>query len=79
MTITGKNGNSIFLPFTGEYYDDYLEDRGEYGAYWSGTRDSGTGAIDFGAWCDNDDGDSGVNWDASEFGYGHSVRPVKDK
>ncbi|MBQ3246345.1 MAG: hypothetical protein IJB06_06495 [Bacteroidales bacterium] len=78
MTVKGQNGNSIFLPFAGEYYDDYLEDRGEYGAYWSGTRDSGTGAIDFGAWCDNDDSDS-VNWDASEFGYGHSVRPVKDK
>ena len=33
--VTGKNGNSIFLPATGSYIDTFLEQLGVNGSYWS--------------------------------------------
>ena len=33
--VTGRNGNSIFLPFTGWYGDQGWEGVGEFGHYWS--------------------------------------------
>ncbi|MFR3329761.1 MAG: BACON domain-containing protein [Odoribacter splanchnicus] len=35
--VTGPNGNSIFLPATGQYTDEGLKLRGAQGFYWSGT------------------------------------------
>ena len=34
-TVTGPNGNSIFLPAAGCRYDSDLDDAGSYGYYWS--------------------------------------------
>ena len=34
-TVTGPNGNSIFLPAAGGRYDDTLGEVGSYGYYWS--------------------------------------------
>ncbi len=33
--VTGPNGNSIFLPATGERYDTSIGSAGEFGCYWS--------------------------------------------
>ena len=35
--VTGPNGNSIFLPAAGYYYDTYVNFAGYYGGYWSST------------------------------------------
>ena len=35
--VTGPNGNSIFLPAAGYYYDTYVNFDGYYGGYWSST------------------------------------------
>ena len=33
--VTGKNGNSVFLPAAGFFYDDDFYSDGSYGGYWS--------------------------------------------
>ena len=38
MTLTGPNGNSIFLPAAGERFGNVLKDNGYKGEYWSNTR-----------------------------------------
>lgn len=38
--VTGPNGNSIFLPFTGFRYGEGLEGAGQFGYYWSGVVDA---------------------------------------
>ncbi len=40
-TVTGKNGNSIFLPASGNRYGSSLIAHGSYGYYWSATLYSG--------------------------------------
>jgi len=40
-TVTGTNGNSIFLPASGNRYGSSLYDHGSYGYYWSASLDSG--------------------------------------
>lgn len=77
MTVTGQNGNSIFLPFAGGRDDVELYDEGYCGYYWSGTI--------YGEY-DNDNNaynldlfDGGRYWDVYERLYGLSVRPVTDK
>lgn len=37
-TVTGPNGNSIFLPAAGYCYDDDIRDRNSSGNYWLGTQ-----------------------------------------
>lgn len=42
--FTGSNGNSIFIPFAGRYYEkvkdtNVLDNAGSWGYYWSATRD----------------------------------------
>ena len=37
--LTGPNGNSIFLPAAGYYWDDNLHNAGNSGYYWSSTQD----------------------------------------
>lgn len=39
MFTSRKNGNSIFLPATGYRGNDYLDDAGSSGRYWSSSRD----------------------------------------
>ncbi|MBR4299659.1 MAG: hypothetical protein IKT59_08110 [Bacteroidales bacterium] len=36
MTISGPNGKNIFLPFAGHRYNDYINNDGVCGYYWSG-------------------------------------------
>ena len=40
--VTGKNGNSIFLPATGSYIDTSLQRLGINGGYWSSTLSGST-------------------------------------
>lgn len=75
--VTGPNGNSIFLPFTGfRYYDD-LREEGYYGDFWSGTYDDdyGYGYCAFDLYCFKDTFD----WFSLAREYGRSVRPVTEK
>lgn len=37
LRFTGPNGNSIFLPFTGSWYDGKKYNQGESAFYWSGS------------------------------------------
>ena len=37
--VTGPNGNSIFLPAAGSYYESSLNNDGNYGSYWSSESD----------------------------------------
>lgn len=41
--ITGKNGNSIFIPATGVSFDNDVEIRGCIGIYWTGDDSASTG------------------------------------
>lgn len=76
MTVTGQNGNSIFLPFAGvrnnsdniDYYDE--------GYYWSGTSSYSSEAYYLFFWGGADPGKDFGNPDRH---IGMSVRPVKDK
>ena len=72
--VTGKNGNSIFLPATGWYYGSSPDYQGELGRYWSSTpRESNTG----GAY-DLDFNSLGPYEAWSYRYYGLTVRPVCD-
>ncbi len=76
MTVTGQNGNSIFLPFAGvrnnsdniDYYDE--------GYYWSGTSSYSTEAYYLFFW---GGADPGKDFGDPDRHIGISVRPVKDK
>ncbi len=72
--VTGKNGNSIFLPATGCRYGSSLSSAGSGGYYWSSTPDSGTHDA-----CSLYFDSSHYDWDDG-YGryYGHSVRPVTE-
>lgn len=78
MTVTGQNGNSIFLPFAGSRGDGGLCYESYCGYCWSGTYneeyydDCNACYLGF---CD--DGDNVWGYDYRS--YGQSVRPVKDK
>ena len=78
MTVTGPNGNSIFLPFAGYRYDDELDEAGYYGCYWSGTNDE-VNDYDYIAYFFHFDDDGYREWGIDRRGYGLSVRPVTDK
>ena len=77
ITVSGQNGNSIFLPFAGYSGGGGLDDESYYGYCWSGTT-YGEGDDDR-AYCLNfyDDGDR--DWGSSYRSYGLSVRPVKER
>ena len=75
-TVTGPNGNSIFLPAAGYRFERYLMDAGKVGTYWSSSvcEDGYTesaGLITF----RNDD--YGVGEGFQRF-YGITIRPVTD-
>ena len=73
--VTGRNGNSIFLPAAGYRFESSLRNVGEYGIYWSSTPyESGTQ----GTYSLYFDGGS-YYVDGRRRCFGSSVRPVTDK
>jgi hypothetical protein len=72
-TITGPNGNSIFLPISGYFSDTNVEDIGYNGTYWSSEQKSDYSSqayvIDI-----YNDGD--ISLFANSRYYGLSIRPV---
>ena len=81
--MTGPNGNSIFIPYSGGYNEDGLCQKGKSTALWSSSHlcdEYGTHGIDFGAYAMR----FWENQLYAELGYadgtcGLSVRAVKDK
>lgn len=72
---SGSNGNSMFLPAAGNYWDDTLYEAGSYGFYWSSSLstenlepDGGSYVLYFGS------SESGCGW-VRRF-VGIAVRPV---
>ena len=71
LTLTGRNGNAIFLPAAGMYWFDDILGAGEDGNYWSSTMGQYSGIY---CACDMNFLDGGQG--RSE---GKSVRPVIDE
>ncbi len=71
-SVTGPNGNSIFLPATGYRLGADVNDRGNYGYYWS----SSLGSSSSGNAYNLDFSGSNYVWNYSSRCYGQSVRPV---
>ena len=71
-TVTGPNGNSIFLPAAGYRFDSALINAGSYGYYWGSSlytiRSDYASSLRFYS--------NGVDWTLSDCYHGHSVRPV---
>ena len=67
--VTGKNGNSIFLPASGFKLNDRTFDEGSYGYYWSSGSGSQANYLEFNSY------DYDIN--GSEPTYGCTVRPVR--
>lgn len=74
MTVTGPNGNSIFLPFAGGRGYDELYYEGNHGCCWCGTDDEDYDACNLIFYSDGHRG-----WDYYYRLYGLSVRPVTEK
>lgn len=77
MTVTGQNGNSIFLPFAGVCFDGDL-DEGYYGFYWSSSHEN----YDYSRCACTlyfYDYPIGLEWGTHAPVYGFSVRPVKER
>lgn len=70
--VTGKNGNSIFLPAADFRYGGSLYDSGDYGHYWSSSLNTDYPA---GAWIASFDSGNVGRYFNSRY-YGLSVRPV---
>ena len=71
--VTGKNGNSIFLPASGFRLDSYSPDRvGSFGCYWSASlfEDNPDEACEMGFLLED------VGWGIDIRRYGYSVRAV---
>ena len=71
--VTGKNGNTIFLPAAGCRYYDYLGSAGSGGYYWSSSLST---SYPFSAWYADFDSDNVGRGNGYYRYYGHSVRPV---
>ncbi|MBR0301253.1 MAG: Ig-like domain-containing protein [Bacteroidales bacterium] len=72
--VTGKNGNSIFLPAAGNLLSTGLFDAGSYGDYWSFSLDPDEPAIALNVYFYSDDvcGSTGTRTN------GYSIRPVTE-
>lgn len=68
--VTGSNGNSIFLPASGFWYEKLLEDVGVSGLYWSSNVYNGIGRYSLEFYPEYK-GSRGFG-----FYYGHQIRPV---
>ncbi|MBR4166926.1 MAG: Ig-like domain-containing protein [Bacteroidales bacterium] len=73
--VTGKNGNKIFLPASGNRYDAVFYNIDSWGYYWSSTVDDIYSEL---AW-EVDFSSNKLNRIYSSRYYGHSIRPVMDK
>lgn len=75
MTVTGPNGNSIFLPAGGDRFGTERREYGEYGYYWTGTLNTeetrNAYRLEFDDW--------GANYTSYARYIGHLVRPVMNK
>jgi hypothetical protein len=75
MTVTGPNGNSIFLPAGGDRFGTEQREFGEYGYYWTGTLNTEETRNAYRLEFDD--------WGASCTSYaryiGHLIRPVMNK
>ena len=73
--FTGPNGNSIFLPAAGYWWNDYLYNEGSQGFYWVGmlspTNSNDAFSLFFGEYGD-------ANWTRGGRERGHTVRPVAE-
>ncbi|MGN0037043.1 MAG: hypothetical protein ACI36X_07525 [Bacteroidaceae bacterium] len=74
--VTGKNGNSIFLPAAGYRYELSLNLVGESGFYWSSTPLESNTELAFDLSFDSSL--HNVNWYYRYRSYGRSVRPVSE-
>ena len=75
--VTSKtNGNSIFLPATGERYDSGLYNAGFYGYYWSSSLSTSRSDYAYTLGFDSDDVHSSYDDRGSRRYRGQSVRPV---
>lgn len=72
-TVTGPNGNSIFLPAAGYRYDSFLGPASSGGYYWSSSLGAGTSRNVGGVYFDS----GYVGRDYEDRYDGHSVRLVK--
>ena len=70
--VTGPNGNSIFLPAAGYRFGTDVDDRGDYGGYWSGSLNSDGSGSAYGLYFN----DLNYDWDYNGRCCGQSVRPV---
>lgn len=70
--VTGPNGNSIFLPASGNRYSSSFEDVGSNGYYWSSSLSSGNDGSAYFLYFYS----STVDWYSSSRCYGLSVRAV---
>ena len=68
--FTAQNGNSIFLPAAGHWYDGSQNDVGDDGSYWGSSPDGS----DYACYLDFYDGGKDVGIYGRRLGY--SVRPV---
>ncbi len=69
-----KNGNTIFLPASGYYFNGYRDNHGSCGYYWSSTLHSNYVSIAYTLYFDS----SGHKQNSSERCVGHTVRPVAE-
>lgn len=81
--ITGPNGNSIFLPASGDRFETSVIGLGHSGCYWSGTLSSSGNcgsAVSFYRWQSDSTDNLRYNVDLDHWlrHDGHSVRPVLD-
>ena len=72
--VTGKNGNSIFLPAAGWRGGSSLNVAGERGDYWSSTPDESDSQLAYHLYFDS--GDRFVGWGCRYSGF--TVRPVSE-
>ena len=71
-TVTGPNGNSIFLPAAGYRYNSDLSRAGSYGYYWSSSLRAHGSYLAYELHFHS----NSVDWDNNSRGFGLSVRPV---
>ena len=71
-TVTGPNGNSIFLPAAGNRNGTNLFNSGSYGPYWSSSLIEGDSTSAYGLVF----GSSYYDWDYGYRFFGRNVRPV---
>ena len=71
-TVTGPNGNSIFLPAAGYRYDSSLDYAGSYGRYWSSSLSTDYPYYAYELYFNSDY----VGWSNNDRCIGFTVRPV---